>query len=223
MKSIIPIAGKEYFGDNFCKGLLETDNGPLLYSVLKSRPWIKYLDELIFVSLDSYISRNFFCNHVKSWFPNSHIIYLSKGTSGAAFSMLAGLSIASDRNNEPIIVDLADIYFETNFIPYQENEKCGYAFAFKSREKDYSYFKLDKSMKVIKVAEKEQISNYASAGVYTFPSCSILLKALAYAIENPRYTTYKDLFYVAPIMNYLIKKNNDITLIKVDNFIDYKV
>ena len=184
VKSIIPLAGDDYFKEDFCKGLLDTKKGPLLYSVLKSRPWINNLSDLIFICLDSEMSRNFFNNYIRIWFPQSKIVYLSNKTSGAAFSILAGLSLASNKGNEPIIIDLADIYFETNFLPYKEFKDCGYAFAFKSKGNKYSYFELDEDMQVRKAAEKEQISNFASAGVYTFPSCSKLLKALAYALEN---------------------------------------
>lgn len=223
MKSIIPLAGDDYFKEDFCKGLLETEKGPLLYSVLKSRPWINNLSDLIFVCLESKMSRIFFKKYIKNWFPNSKIVYLSNKSSGAAFSALAGLSLASNQGNEPVIIDLADIYFESDFIPYKNLEACGYAFAFKSEGNQYSYFELGNDMEVRKAVEKEQISNFASAGVYTFPSCSILLKALSFALENSEKITYNNLFYVCPIMNYLIKENNGVKLIMVDNHFDYKV
>ena len=222
MKSIVPIAGEDYFKKDFCKGLIKTEKGPLLYSVLRSRPWINELSELIFVCIESNISRDFSKNYLKKWFPNCKVVYLSNPTSGAAFSMLAGLSIASDKENEPIIIDLGDIYFETDFIPYKNLEYSGYAFTFKSNSNQYSYFELDKDFKVKKAIEKNPISSYASAGVYTFPSCSELLKALAFALDNAKQITYNDLFYVCPIMNYLIEENIDIKLIEVKNCIDFK-
>jgi len=222
LKSIIPIAGTDYFKKDFCKGLIKTEKGPLLKSVLQSRPWIKEISELIFVCIESKISRDFFKNYLKKWFPNCKVVYLSSPTAGAALSMLAGLSIASDRENEPIIIDLADIYFETDFIPYKNLENNGYAFTFRSNSDQYSYFELDNDFKVIKAVEKKPISQYASAGVYTFPSCSELLKALAFALNNAKQITYNDLFYVCPIMNYLIEENIDIKLIEVKNCIDFK-
>ena len=217
------MAGDDYFTKDFCKGLLQTKKGPLLYSVLKSRPWINNLSDLIFICLDSEMSRSFFKKYIKKWFPKSKIVFLSNKTSGAAFSLLAGLSIASNKGNEPIIIDLADIYFETNFVPYDEFADFGYVFAFKSKGDQYSYFELGEDMQVKKAVEKEQISNFASAGVYTFPSCSMLLKALAYALENSEKITYNNLFYVCPIMNYLINEDTEVKLIMVENQFDYKV
>ena len=113
----------------------------------------------------------------KNWFPNAKVVYLSNETCGAAFSVLAGLSICSTKGDEPIIIDLADIYFETNLIPYKNPETSGFVFAFTSKKPKYSYFKVKKNMTVEKAVEKEIISNYASTGVYAFPNFSKLLKS----------------------------------------------
>ena len=169
------------------------------------------------------MSRDFFNKYIKKWFPKSNIIYISNNTSGAALSVLAGLSIASNSENEPIIIDLADIYFETDFIPYLDNENCGYAFAFKGKGNQYSYFELNKNKEVIRTVEKKEVSNYASAGVYAFPNCSKVLKSIAFALENVNSCTNENLFYVCPIMNYLIYENTEIKLIMVDKFKDYKI
>ena len=47
---------KDYFKKDFCKGLIQTEKGPLLKPVLQSRPWIKEISELIFVCIESKLS-----------------------------------------------------------------------------------------------------------------------------------------------------------------------
>ena len=143
MKCIVPIAGKDYFKDGKCKGLIDTDSGPLLLSILNSRAWIKHINDLIFIVLDSRLSRNFSENYLKIWFPFCKIIFIPTTTSGAALSLLSGLANACDIKNEPILVDLAEIKFSNKFIPYLNNEKFAYAFTFCSNKDCYSYLSTD--------------------------------------------------------------------------------
>ena len=222
MKCIVPLAGEDYFKDGKCKGLIDTDSGPLLLSILNSRTWIKHLKELIFVVLDSELSRNFSQKYLKKWFPFCKIIYIPATTSGAALSLLSGLANACDINNEPILVDLADIKFSNKFVPYLNNEKFAYAFTFTSKKDCYSYLSIDSNGLVNKAKEKEVISDNASAGVYAFPSCSLLLKSIAYSLENPQKVIFKNLFYVCPLFNYLIESNIEVKLKEVHDVIDYK-
>ena len=222
MKCIVPIAGKDYFKDGKCKGLINTDSGPLLLSILNSRAWIKHLKDIIFVVLDSELSRDFSQKYLKKWFPFCKVIFIPSTTSGAALSLLSGMSNACNINNEPILVDLADIKFTNKFVPYLNNEKYAYAFTFSSKKDCYSYFSTDSNGLVNEAKEKQVISEHASAGVYAFPSCSTLLKSIAYALENPQKVIFKNLFYVSPLFNYLIESNIDVKITKVQNVIDYK-
>lgn len=222
MRLIVPIAGPDFFKNGSCKGLISTNSGPLLLSTITSRIWFKYIKKLIFVILDSPDARAFTSNYLTKWFPKSQVVFLPEITAGAALSTLAGLAIQSDIKNEPILIDLADIQFTTDFIPYKKNEDNAYAFTFESNKDIYSYFALDETGQVILAKEKKVISNIASAGVYCFPSCSCLLKAIAYALENPNKSTYNELFYMTPLFNYLILEGIKIKLKPVDNIFDLK-
>ena len=222
MKCLIPIAGPDYFQDNHCKGLLEFEDDFFLRKILYSRPWIKEVDELIFIMQDIGSARAFERKYLKSWFVNPKVIYLPSFTNGAAFSSLAGAAFAYDDFDGPLIVDLADIYFETDFIPYQNKENVGYVFYFLNQNPIYSYLKVDIEEKIIQTREKEVISNRASAGVYCFPSISSFIKSLVYSIENKEYLTFKNLHYVCPLINYLIEEGIKTMPVKVSKVFDIK-
>ena len=222
MKCIIPLAGTDYFLNNQCKGLLEFKNDFFLKKILFNRPWIKSVDEIIFIMQDLKEAREFEKKYLKNWFKNSRVIYLPSLTKGAAFSSLAGAALAYDKTDPPIIIDLADIYFESDFIPYQENENLGYAFYFLNENSSYSFLKINNENIIIETKEKKVISNKASAGVYCFPSTSSFIKSICFSIENQSDLTFNDLHYVCPLMNYLIKSGIITIPIKVRDVYDIK-
>lgn len=222
MKCIVPIAGPDYFQNNFCKGLYEFKNDFFLRKILYSRPWIQKVDELIFIMQDIELARDFEKKYLKNWFKKSKVIFLPSFTKGATFSTLAGVALAYDDFDSPIIVDLADIYFETDFVPYRQNENSSYVFYFLNENPLYSYLKVDDNENVIKTREKKVISNRASAGVYCFPSTSSFIRCTSYSIENKKDLTHNNLHYVCPLINYLIKEGIKTIPIEVNNVLDIK-
>ena len=222
MKCLIPIAGSDYFQNNICKGLLEFRNDFFLRKILYSRPWIKEIDEMIFIMQDSALARDFENKYLQNWFQNSKVIYLPSFTRGAAFSCLIGAALAYDNSDSPLIIDLADIYFESDFIPYKKATKVGYVFYFLNKNPIYSYLQIDLNEKIIKTREKKVISNNASAGVYCFPSTSSFIKSISYSIENKEDVTFNNLHYVCPLINYLIKAGIETKPIKVSKVFDVK-
>ena len=222
MKCIVPIAGPEYFKEENCKGLIQFKDDFLLRSILYKRPWINKVDELIFIMQDLDIARDFEKSYLKKWFGNSKSIYIPSFTCGAAFSSLIGVSLAYTKSDMPIMIDLADIYFESNFIPYQKKEKDGFAFYFESNDPIYSYLKVDDYENIIETKEKKVISNKASAGVYCFPSSSSFIKSISYSILNSKKLTFNNLHYVCPLLNSLIASNIKVIPIKVKNVVDIK-
>lgn len=222
MKCIVPIAGPEYFKDDQCKGLIKFKGDFLLRSILHSRPWINNIDELIFIMQDLDFARDFEKSYLKKWFINSKSIFIPSFTCGAAFSSLIGVSLAYNNLDMPILIDLADIYFESEFIPYQKKEKDGFAFYFESNNPIYSYLKVDEKGKILETKEKKVISNKASAGVYCFPSSSSFIKSISYSISNRKEITVNNLHYICPLLNSLIESGTDVIPIRTKNIIDIK-
>tara|TARA_B100000886_G_scaffold143575_1_gene97526 strand:- start:287 stop:985 length:699 start_codon:yes stop_codon:yes gene_type:complete len=226
MQIIVPLAGPGYFQNGQVKGLEKAFNGePQLLHTLNSRPWSIDKENLyIFILQDSIESRKFAENHIKKWFKNSKFIYLSNYAEGAALSAVSAISLLSLNNEDPIIFDLADIYFEADRNPDFSKLfiTCSFiGYAFKSQLPIYSYFKL-KDGNIIETKEKEVISDNASAGVYIYKSKAIFLEAFTNVIKNPYAYTHNKLLFLAPVLNGLTKKGHIAKLIKVKKYIDYK-
>ncbi len=225
MNVIVPLAGQDYFEKGFAKGLIETEKGPLLLSTLKSRAWFKDIapNDYHFILLDHDNSRTFFNSHLNVWFPGCRAIFISHLAKGAAMSVLAGLSLISF--NTPIIIDLADIYFDSLHIPFQGKDPIEYGgigYSFESESNDYSYFLIANDGTVEKAVEKLVISNHASAGVYGFKSSSILLKAISHSIENSELQMHNNLHYVCPLLNGVISQGLKVITKDVSNVLDIK-
>lgn len=211
MKIIVPLAGPDYFQNGFAKGLSQTEDGPLLLATLKSRPWFAATppSDYSFVLLDSESSRSFAASYLSLWFPGCCLTLLNQPTQGAALSTLAGVAAAMKDPKEAMTVDLADILFETEYLPFAPNtppDVCAVGFAFTSTLDCYSYYELaEDCVTVVSAAEKRVISSNASCGVYAFRSTSLYLDALSQALLSPDQFTYNGLFYVCPLFNGLVK------------------
>jgi hypothetical protein len=225
MKSIIPLAGPDFIISNNVKALTPFNDGFLLKEILDSRPWRKDLsnEDYIFILQNDPSSINFSNSYLNEWFPDSRKVFLSDFTRGAAMSCLAGISLLPDFN-EVIILDLADIYYESDIdlLRAMGNETHGLVLTFKSSEQQYSYFKFDEG-DFIKAAEKQVISDDASAGTYIFKNISLLLSSLSWSISNPNKILFNDLLYVAPVFNGLINMSKKVMKYEVSNVIDLKL
>ena len=224
MKSIIPLAGPDFILANNVKALTPFNDGFLLKEILDSRPWSKDMinEDYIFILQNDPKSLDFSNNYLNDWFPGSNKIFLSDFTRGAAMSCLAGISLVQDFE-EVIILDLADIYYEcdVDLQSIMDHETHGLVLTFKSREQQYSYFKFDDGDFKL-AAEKEVISDDASAGTYIFKNISLLLSSLSWSISNFDKLKFNDLLYVAPIFNGLINLSKNVKKYEVSNVIDLK-
>ena len=205
---IVPLAGPDYIVNGTVKGLHPIGQDYLLKYCLDSRPWsnLSHIN-YIFVLLDSSDARLFFENYLSKWYPSSKVAFISSTTRGAALSVLPALSLLDNFLDSPLIIDLADIQFSTDCVPFASPSSTydGFAYYFNSTQSCYSFFDLDITSKKISFCrEKEVISNFASAGVYAYRNASLYLKALQYTLENPSLYSYNGLFYVCPVFNGLI-------------------
>jgi hypothetical protein len=73
----------------------------------------------------------------------------------------------------------------------------------------WSYIGRDKSGKINRVVEKEEISNEATVGVYGWDSASTLRSALSW--QRTSGIRVNNEYYVAPSYQYLIEKKMDIS------------
>ena len=229
MRVVVPLAGPDFVRkDGSLKAEIDLNGEPLLRRALNSRPWAKSLasHDYSFVLFDSPFTRDFAANALLSWYPDATITFISSYTRGAALSALAGLITGKDFGS-PIIVDLADILFDSTLDPklvFQSNTDCGgIALSFHSENPQYSYLSTDNLGFLVKAAEKSIISKNASAGTYIFRDLATYLRALAHNLENEDSQTFQDLFYVCPLLNGVKDMGKSVLLEPVVNVIDIKM
>lgn len=227
---VVPLAGPDFVSDDGAlKALADVgEDEPFLLATLKRRPWARDTapSNYAFVLHDREETRRFASHHLQSWFPGCRVVFLSHFTTGAALSSLAGAALQLGADNGPVIVDLADILYTSDLDPalhFARNPHVGgLALTFESTNPIYSYLRRDERGQVVEAAEKRVISSEASAGTYAFRSGSVLLKAIAHALENAGSQTYRNLFFVCPLFNGVLAQSLAVTTQAVRNVRDMK-
>lgn len=150
---------------------------------------------------------------------NFQIITLENPTRGQAETIYLGLNKASLKEEEPILIFNIDTFRPKFCFPENILEWDGYLEVFFGEGANWSYAKTEStnSTKVIQTAEKNQISNYCSTGLYYFKSVQLFKSAYEKEVEILKNDSTKEL-YVAPLYNILIEEGNNIHihLIKKD-------
>ncbi len=75
---------------------------------------------------------------------------------------------------------------------------------------------------MIETAEKKVISNIASSGTYFFANLATYLNALAHNLKNKNSYTYKNLFFVCPLMNGVVDQGLRVLNYEVSQIKDIK-
>jgi NDP-sugar pyrophosphorylase family protein len=227
MHVIVPLAGPDFVrADGSIKALEPFQGQPLLKYALDSRPWASKAKQYSFVLYDCQEARRFAHDYLSHWYKGCSVVYLSAFTRGAAISALSGLSVL-DEFCQPLIIDLADIIYNSNINIEQVLEADqsigGIALVFESNNPQYSYLASDSNGQVVEAAEKRVISDQASAGTYIFRNCATALKAVAHAIENESSQTHNNLFYVCPLFNGVLAQGKQVALARVFDIMDMKI
>jgi hypothetical protein len=204
----VPLAGPDFHDPAYgVKPFVRVGEGTLIEATLGRRHWVRTgrlkPEDMIFV-LRTTPHTSGAVAQLDQLFPQARFIELSGETGGALLSALAGAAFA--QGDAPLVVDLADLAFEADgdmtgqilspkadgFIPW-----------FRSSDPAYSYLRLDGD-RVIQTAEKRVISSFASAGVYSFASTSLFLRAAAGCLADPEAYRVKDALFMCPAYNVLI-------------------
>jgi dTDP-glucose pyrophosphorylase len=210
MYCIVPLAGPDCYSAQYgIRPLIEINGKPLIEEVLSKRDWFQTGEllpkNLIFVLREDF-SLPKLKDYLKQTFPGCKWVVVSQMTKGALLSAAAAVSLI-ENFHQPIAVDLADLIFESTFSPTEafgnDSSLCGIIPYFSSDNMKYSYLKM-KDGKVLQTAEKQVISNNASAGVYFFRNFAFFLQAIAgTALQEEKYQYCGNLF-LCPSFNALI-------------------
>jgi len=229
MRVIVPLAGPDFIrSGGVLKAEVDLGGQPLLLRTLTSRPWAASVpsENYSFIFLDAPETRVFAQSKLVEWYPGAAVSFLSRYTRGAALSAVVGMATGADLA-EPIIVDLADILYSSTLEPakvFAANPSCGgIALTFKNDMPVYSYLRLDENGNFFDAAEKQVISEHASAGTYMFRDLPTYLRALAHGVENEEGQAFRGLFFVCPLFNGVKVQGKEVLLEMVTDVTDIKV
>lgn len=174
----------------------------------------KYFDtcDFVFVARDVFDTRTFIETECQQMGIKSHkIVMLEHPTRGQAETVMIGLKEANVSENENILIFNIDTFRPNFTFPSQIGEWDGYLEVFKGSGSNWSYAKTMNNQDdapVIETAEKQEISNNCSTGIYYFKTVESFLYAYGSGTIDVN-GSIKEL-YVAPLYNRLIKSGANI-------------
>lgn len=234
MNIVIPIAGE---GRRFVeagfpeKPFVDLDGKPLIETVIRGfpKPWIEKGNFVI-------VTRSEFISRLKPILNQIGIKYrtveVSKTTKGAASTVLLSQNVIDtvERKNPLVIVNGDQIvrFSLHNFNTLAECLRLGtYASditgiipVFKASGNKWSYTQLDNYKRVVYVAEKEPVSEWATCGIYYWSNTQAFYDCAENMIYNERRVNNE--YYVAPVYNEIVKykfRNGIVFAFEVDEMI----
>lgn len=184
------------------KPLIEVMGKPLIRwstSGIRGVENVKY----IFLVLAEHIRDFGIDEQLKALYGDCTIVPVPGVTEGAACTVLLAKPVLN-LEEEMMIVNCDDLFsVDVSEAKRQAPpDTKGLIFYFASRHERYSYVATDEAGRALKVAEKEVISDKATAGCYYFAQARYFTQAAEEMIQ--RNLRVKNEFYVSPVFNVLI-------------------
>lgn len=210
---VIPMAGegKRFVESGYDKPkpLIDVCGIPMIKRVIDSLTCKHIECNFIFIALKSHLD-----NGLREYLENhGTIIPLDIVTEGAACTTL--MAMKHINNDIPLVIANCDQYLEWDFDEFI-NQAQGYdgsVVVFNSTNPHHSYALVKKGV-VVKVAEKEVISDKACAGVYYYNKGSDYINSVVMMIAKNIRTNNE--FYIAPAYNELIAEEKKLTIYELD-------
>ena len=202
---IVPMAGAgsrfEKAGYTFPKPLIDVQGKPMIQLVVEST---NIEATFIYIVQKSHREKYNLDTLLNLITPNCKIVEVDGITEGAACTVL--LAKEHINNDNQLILMNSDQFIEwdsTEFM-YQMNEKNydGAIMCFEATHPKWSFAKTNENGLITEVAEKNPISNQATAGIYYFKHGSDFVKYAEQMIEKDIRTNNE--FYVCPVYNEAI-------------------
>ena len=174
--------------------------------------------KFLFIARNIYDTKRFIEDECKILgIEDYEIVILDKLTQGQAETVYLGLTLSKTGEDEPITVFNIDTFRQGFRFPKEISTWDGYLEVFNGEGSNWSYAKTASpiSTQVVETAEKVQISNYCSTGLYYFKSAALFNLAFISRNEISPINNTKEL-YIAPLYNWLIAQNNNIHIHLID-------
>jgi HAD superfamily hydrolase (TIGR01509 family) len=203
---VIPMAGLgsrfEKAGYTFPKPLIEVCGKPMIQVVTEN---LGIKAEFTFVVQRSHFSKYNLHTMLNLISPNCNIVAIDEVTDGAACTVLKAKEFFN--NERPLLIANSDQFLEwdpSDFYYTATNATLdGLMVTFKATHPKWSFAKFDNTAHITEVAEKNPISDNATAGIYYWRRGSDFFRHATNMIDaNDRINGE---FYVAPVHNYGIK------------------
>ncbi len=174
----------------------------------------KIVDKYIFVVRKEDNSKEFISEQCKKYgIDNFYVLEIDELTDGQATTCMLAIPYCNKENS--IMIYNIDTYVEPYEMKLEDISGEGYIPCFHAEGEHWSFAKLDENGKVIEVREKQRISDNCTLGAYYFSSANLYEK-----IYNEYYSNINNLEkkekYIAPLYNYMIKKNMDVRISIID-------
>ncbi|MGL1101903.1 capsular biosynthesis protein [Vibrio vulnificus] len=223
---IIPMAGmsSRFFNAGYKKPkyMLEKNETSMFeYSVGSFRQYFQS-EPFLFIIKDLYHTRSFVEEKAKILgIKKYYVCVLDKDTRGQAETVFLGLkdkALEEISEEEPITIFNIDTFRPNFSYPDLKNFDYGYLEVFQGEGENWSFAKPkdNNTTEVSLTAEKKQISNLCSTGLYYFAKKKFFLEAFCDYVSRPEIEWERGELYVAPLYNYLINKGYKIHFNKIE-------
>jgi len=149
------------------------------------------------------------------------IIPITTQTLGALCTAL--LSIDYERRNTPLVIAPGDsvTLTKTNeaIATFTKNDVEVGTIVFPSDELNRSYVRIGTNEKILEIAERRVISNYATTGLFYFKNVDLFLEGAEWALTNS--INFKNQYYVSHSIHKLLADGKTTQVYKLDQPDDY--
>ena len=223
MKVIVPMAGRgsrfKNVGEMTPKPLIPVLGKPMLYWALKSIDGIEY-SQLVFIALKEH-EVNFGLKTLlhELYGNNVTLILIDEVTEGQLCTVLAAEEHLN--SSEDLLITSSDTFVKSKIgdhISRKADDCAGLISVADLPGNRWSFAKVDDTGRVVEVAEKRRISNYASTGLYYFANGYDFLTEAKRIIENKEKTQGE--YYVILVYQKLIERGLKIEISLADEVYD---
>jgi len=199
-----------------------TDPKPLI--LVHGKPMIKLVIEnltplqqhrFIFICQNAHAAKYGLREKLTDWAPGCVVIEINGITEGAACTVLSAKSFID--NDSPLMIANSDQFIDMDVNQYLDifdnTSIDGLIMTMRASDPKWSFVGLDSACNVIRVVEKEVISDEATVGIYNFRRGSGFVSAAEAMIANNERVNGE--FYVAPVYNRLIESGNKIRIFNI--------
>ncbi len=215
---VVPMAGEgsrfSKAGFTFPKPLIEIHHKPMIQLVVEN---LGLKGSFIFIVKKEHLEKYNLKSFLNIVAPKCKIITIDKLTEGAACTVLLAKKYIN--NSKPLVISNSDQFIEWNpsetMYNFSTKQVDGGILTFNATHPKWSYAKIDKNNNVVKVAEKQVISNNATVGIYYWKEGKDFVKYADQMIsKNIRVDNE---FYVCPVFNQAIKDKKKIIIKEIDS------